>query len=161
MVAGDKRAEAVFMDDLEKTYAQMAIRAKRSREEQEQGGREQIMLAPENPNETITFNVPTGPPPEELVLGDGMEDMDMDEVRKALQFRWDVFSSLPEDLQEALKTEDLVTVNKALGDMEVDAAEAALKTMDMAGIIPFSEGGIRDETAAGRAAAGILPKSEP
>ncbi|KAJ6559104.1 Cdc37 N terminal kinase binding-domain-containing protein [Mycena vulgaris] len=156
MIAGDKRAELVFMDDVEKTYAHLAGRVQRSQEEAKQGGRETIMLASENEGD-ITFNVPGGPPPEELVLGEGMEDMDVEEVRKALQLRWDIFQGLPENLQKALQTEELVAVNKVLGDMEVAEAEEILERLDMAGIIPFSESGVRDETPAGRAAAGLPP----
>jgi len=156
MIAGDKRAEAVFMDDVEKTYAHLAERVRRSQEEAKRGGRETIMLASENEGD-ITFNVPAGPPPDELVLGEGMEGMDIEEVRKALQFRWEIFQGLPENLQKALQTEELAEVNKVLGDMEVEEAEELLQRLDMAGIIPFSESGVRDETPAGRAAAGLPP----
>jgi len=156
MIAGDKRAEAVFMDDVEKTYAHLAQRVKISQEEAKKGGRETIMLASENEGD-ITFNVPAGPPPDELVLGEGMEGMDIEEVRKALQFRWEIFEALPENLKTALQTEELVEVNKVLGEMEVDEAEEILQRLDMAGIIPFSESGVRDETPAGRAAAGLPP----
>lgn len=159
MIAGDKRAEIVFMDDVEKTYAHLAGRVKRSQEEAKQGGRETIMLASENEGD-ITFNVPAGPPPDELVLGEGMEDMDIEEVRKALQLRWDIFTGLPDALQKALQTEELAEVNKVLGDMEVAEAEEILQRLDMAGIIPFSESGVRDETPAGRAAAGLPPDSD-
>ncbi|KAJ7288247.1 Cdc37 N terminal kinase binding-domain-containing protein [Mycena rebaudengoi] len=158
MIAGDQRAMAVFLDDVEKTYAHLAERVKRSQEEEQKGGRETIMLASENEGD-ITFNVPNGPPPSELVLGEGMEDMDIEEVRKALQFRWDVFQGLPENLQAALKTEQLAEVNKVLGEMDVEGAEEILQRLDMAGIIPFSESGVRDETPAGRAAAGLPPTS--
>ncbi|KAJ7366961.1 Cdc37 N terminal kinase binding-domain-containing protein [Mycena albidolilacea] len=156
MIAGDKRAEAVFLDDVEKTYAHLAARVKLSQEEAKKGGRETIMLASENEGD-ITFNVPSGPPPDELVLGEGMEDMDIEEVRRALQLRWDIFQTLPENLRTALQTEELVEVNKVLGDMEVAEAEEILQRLDMAGIIPFSESGVRDETPAGRAAAGLPP----
>ncbi|KAJ7695640.1 hsp90-like protein [Mycena rosella] len=156
MIAGDKRAEAVFMDDVEKTYAHLAGRVQKSQEEAKKGGRETIMLASENEGD-ITFNVPSGPPPAELILGEGMEGMDVEEVRKALQLRWDIFQGLPENLQAALQTEELAAVNKVLGDMEVDEAEEILQRLDFAGIIPFSESGVRDETPAGRAAAGLPP----
>ncbi|KAJ7459933.1 Cdc37 N terminal kinase binding-domain-containing protein [Mycena latifolia] len=160
MIQGDKRAEMVFMDDVEKTYAHLAGRVQRSQEEAKQGGRETIMLASENEGD-ITFNVPTGPPPAELRLGEGMEDMDVEEVRKALQFRWDVFQGLPDKLQTALQTEELAAVNKVLGEMEVDEAEEILQRLDMAGIIPFSESGVRDETPAGRAAAAAAAGAPP
>ncbi|KAJ7688208.1 hsp90-like protein [Mycena olivaceomarginata] len=156
MIAGDKRAEAVFLDDLEKTYAHLATRVKLSQEEAKKGGRETIMLASENEGD-ITFNVPSGPPPDELVLGEGMEDMDIEEVRRALQLRWDIFQTLPENLRTALQTEELAQVNKVLGDMEVAEAEEILERLDMAGIITFSESGVRDETPAGGAAPGLPP----
>ncbi|KAJ6508659.1 hsp90-like protein [Mycena sanguinolenta] len=154
MIAGDKRAEAVFMDDVEKTYAHLVNRVKISQEEAKKGGRETIMLAAENEGD-ITFNVPGGPPPDHLVLGEGMEGMDIEEVRKALQYRWDVFQNLPENVRTALQTEKLAEINKILGEMEVDEAEELLERLDEAGIIPFS--GVRDETPAGRAAAGLAP----
>jgi hypothetical protein len=60
-------------------------------------GREQIQLVPSGEGTTVSFNVPEGPPPEHLVLeGPGTEDMDIEEVRKALQMRWDVFCGFPE-----------------------------------------------------------------
>ncbi|KAF7299001.1 Hsp90 co-chaperone Cdc37g [Mycena indigotica] len=160
MIAGDKRAEMVFLDDVEKTYAHLTNRVKINQEEAKAGGRETIMLATDNEND-ISFNVPTGPPPKELVLGEGMEDMDIEEVRKALQFRWDIFEGLPENLQKALQTEQLSEVNKVLGAMEVEEAEDILQRLDMSGIIPFSESGVRDETPAGRAAAGLPPLDDP
>ncbi|KAF7346453.1 Hsp90 co-chaperone Cdc37g [Mycena sanguinolenta] len=159
MIGGDKRAEAVFMDDVEKTYAHLVKRVKISQEEAKKGGRETITLAAENEGD-ITFNVPVGPPPDELVLGEGMEGMDIEEVRKALQYRWDVFQDLPETLRTALQTEKLAEVNKVIGEMEVAEAEELLERLDMAGIIPFSESGVRDETPAGRAAAGLAPSAD-
>ncbi|KAJ7167400.1 Cdc37 N terminal kinase binding-domain-containing protein [Mycena crocata] len=154
MITGDPRAVGVFMDDVEKTYAHLAGRVKRSQEEAKRGGRETIKLVSENEGD-ITFNIPHGPPPAELILGEGMEELDIEEVRRALQFRWDVFQGLPDGLQKALQTEELAAVNQVLGDMEVDEAEELLQRLDMSGIIPFSEGGVRDETSAGRAAAGL------
>jgi len=149
MISGDKRAHAVFVDDVEKTYAHLVKRVKINKEEraQEDAGREQIQLVAENPDVTISFNVPDGPPPENLVLeGEGVEDLDIEEVRKALQFRWDVFQAFPKDLQDALASNELVAVNKVLGRMEVPEAEAVVGSLDRAGILNFAEGGIRDTT---------------
>ncbi|CAK5284095.1 unnamed protein product [Mycena citricolor] len=146
MISGDKRAQMVFLDDVEKTYAHLENRVKTSKEES-QKGKETIMLATENEGD-ISFNVPSGPPPDELVLGEGMEDMDLEQVRAALQLRWDVFQGLPLDLQKALQTEQLAEVNKVFGAMEVEEAEDILQRLDMSGIIPFSESGVRDETGA-------------
>jgi len=152
MISSDARAEPVFINDMESTYKHLVERVRISQEE-ESIGKEQIQLIPENPNQTISFNVPDGPPPDDLVLeGPGTENMDVNEVRKALQFRWDVFEGFPEDFQEALKTNELDAVNKVLGDMEVSVAESIVQQLDMAGILSFAEGGIRDETPAGKAA---------
>ncbi|TFK74837.1 hsp90-like protein [Pluteus cervinus] len=146
MIDGDPRAERVFVDDVEKTYQQIAARSKVLVEEA-QRGREQIQLVPEDPNMALSFNVPDGPPPENLVLeGPGSENVDIEEVRKVLQARWDVFDGFPEDLQEALKTGSLDEVNKVLGDMDVPLAEAIVESLNTVGILSFAEGGIRDET---------------
>jgi cell division cycle protein 37 len=149
MIAGDRTARKVFEDDVDNTYSHLVERVRISKEEaeEEEEGREQIQLVPENPSVTISFNVPDGPPPENLILeGEGVEDLDVEDVRKALQFRWDVFQAFPEDLQEALKGGQLEAVNKVLGDMSVPEAEAVVQSLDNAGILNFAEGGVRDET---------------
>jgi cell division cycle protein 37 len=146
MISGDKRALTVFKDDVERTYAHIVNRVNINKQEQ-LAGREQIQLVPENPDTTISFNVPDGPPPENLVLeGPGTEGLDIEEVRKALQFRWDVFEGYPDDLKEALKNGGLEGVNSVLGEMEVAEAEAVVQSLDATGILNFAEGGIRDET---------------
>lgn len=143
MITGDKRALTVFKDDVERTYQHIVNRVNINRQEQ----REQIQLVPENPDTTITFNVPDGPPPENLVLeGPGTEGLDIEEVRKALQFRWDVFEGYSDELKAALRDGGLEGVNKVLGDMEVAEAEAVVQSLDAGGILTFAEGGIRDET---------------
>ncbi|KAF8645171.1 hypothetical protein AX16_007998 [Volvariella volvacea WC 439] len=151
MISGDARAEKVFVDDFESTYHHLVQRVQISLEEQS-AGREQIQLVPENPDQSITFLVPDGPPPEDLVLeGPGTEGLDIEEVRKALQMRWDVFSGYSPAFQEALKSGELEKVNKVLGEMDVEEAEEIVNSLNMAGILSFAEGGIRDET--GQAAA--------
>ncbi|KAH8989665.1 Cdc37 N terminal kinase binding-domain-containing protein [Lactarius hatsudake] len=154
MAAGGENAQAIFRKDVEDTYGHIVKRVEIAKQEEAEavaGGEEQIQLVAENPDTVISFNVPDGPPPEQLVLeGPGTENMDIEEVRKVLQMRWDLFCGLPEDLQEALKTNDLAVVNKVLGNMPVSIAENAVKALDMGGILNFSEEGIRDET--GRAA---------
>jgi cell division cycle protein 37 len=151
MAAGGENAQAIFRKDVEDTYAHIVNRVEVTKQEEAAaavaGGEEQIQLVAENPDTVISFNVPDGPPPEHLVLeGPGTEGMDIEEVRKALQMRWDLFCGLPENLQEALKTNDLAVVNKVLGNMPVSVAENAVKALDMGGILSFSEEGIRDET---------------
>lgn len=149
MIAQDQRAIKVFKDDVDKTYEHLENRVKTTMEEEPEG-REQIQLVPEGDNQDITFNVPDGPPPDDLRLeGPGTENLDIEEVRKALQFRWSVFSGFPEDLQAALQSGELVKVNEVLASMDVPTAEQVVQSLDMAGILGFSEGGIRDETGKG------------
>ena len=149
MVSGDKRALKVFVDDVENTYEHLVNRVKINKEESQNESREQIQLVPENPEQTISFNVPDGPPPENLVLeGPGTEGLDIEEVRKALQFRWDVFQGFSPDLQEALKSGGLDGVNQVLGDLDVVEAESIVNSLDVAGILNFAEGGVRDQTGA-------------
>ncbi|KAJ7594827.1 hsp90-like protein [Mycena floridula] len=150
MIAGDKRAQKIFVDDLEKTYNHLSERVAITSAEAaaEAGGREQIQLVPANPGQSISFNVPDGPPPENLVLeGPGTEDLDIEEVRKALEFRWAVFDGFSDDLKAALTSGNLDAVNKVLGAMDVQDAEGIVQKLDVAGILSFSESGIRDETS--------------
>lgn len=149
MVMGDPRAQGTFTKDVEDTYSHLVTRVLAAQQSSEDapGGVEQIQLVPENPSQTISFNVPDGPPPENITLeGPGTEGLDLEEVKKALQLRWDVFDGFSEDLKEALKEGTLDGVNKVLGNMSVDEAEEVVKLLDMGGILSFAEGGIRDET---------------
>lgn len=152
MTSGDPRAEAVFLKDVEDTYTHLATRVKKVQEEEAEleamgEGNEQIQLVPENPGQTITFIIPDGPPPEHLKLeGPGTEDLDVEDVRIALQLRWDVFNGFSEELKAALKEQSLDSVNKVLAKMSVPEAEGLVELLDKAGILNFAEGGIRDET---------------
>jgi cell division cycle protein 37 len=146
MVAGDKRALKVFVDDVESTYRHVVDRVEANRAEANEG-REQIQLVPENPSQSISFQVPDGPPPANLTLeGPGTENLDIEEVRKALQFRWDVFQGFSPELQAALRGNTLDGVNRVLGEMTVLEAETVVSSLDVAGILNFAESGIRDET---------------
>ncbi|KAI0031079.1 Cdc37 N terminal kinase binding-domain-containing protein [Vararia minispora EC-137] len=149
MIQGGQKAYAVFAQDVEGTYAHIAQRVQATQAETS-SGQEQIQLVAEDPGVEIHFNVPDGPPPEHLVLeGPGTEGLDVEEVRKALQLRWDVFEGLPSDMQEALKTGELDAVNKVLGAMVVSEAERVVEMLDVGGILSFAEGGIRDATEQG------------
>lgn len=151
MASSDGRAESVFLDDVEKTYAHIRQRVETIRE-QESIGKEQIQLVPEEgSNQTITFNVPDGPPPEEIKLeGPGTENLDPVEVRKMLQVRWDIFDGFSPELKEALQSGKLEQVNKVLGAMEVIEAESVVNQLNLAGILNFADGEIRDETGKGK-----------
>jgi cell division cycle protein 37 len=147
MTAGKAPATAVFSKDVEDTYAHLVTRVAASLEEESLAGQEQIQLVPENPEQTISFNVPDGPPPANLVLeGPGTEELDVEEVRKTLQLRWDMFNAFPEDLKKALQSGTLEAVNRVLGNMRVEDAEKVVDDLNNAGILNFAEGGIRDET---------------
>jgi len=147
MISGDQRAVPVFVKDVEGTYSHLKTRAKAAAADSSEVQKEQIQLVPENPSASITFNVPDGPPPEDLRLeGPGTEDLEVEQVRTALQMRWNVFESFPEDLKAALKVGTLEEVNKVLGSMDVSVAEDVVEKLDVAGIMSFVSGGIRDET---------------
>jgi cell division cycle protein 37 len=149
MTAGDPRAEAVFSKDVEDTYKHLATRVVEMKKEQEasRGDAEQIQLVPENPDVKISFNVPEGPPPEELRIAEGSEGkIDVEQARKFLQMQWEVYNGFSDELKAALKSQSLEEVNKVLGDMKVAEAEEVVGLLDSAGILNFAEGGVRDET---------------
>lgn len=150
MVANEKRAQTVFLDDVEKTYAHLASRVAASKVEEEAArGREQIQLMQEDPSQPITFNIPDGPPPENLRLeGPGTEELDIEQVRHALQMRWDVFEAFDDALKKALQKGTLEAVNKVLGKMDVIDAEETVRLLEMTGILSFADGGkVRDMTS--------------
>ncbi|KAG9315807.1 Cdc37 N terminal kinase binding-domain-containing protein [Chiua virens] len=150
MITGDKRAITIFVKDVEDTYAHLVTRVAASATEAAAAStsqKEQIQLVPENANSTITFNVPDGPPPDDLILeGPGTENLNVEEVRKALMMRWSVFEGFDDSLKDALRLGTLEAVNKVLGEMDVAEAEDVVEKLDMVGIMSFAEGGIRDET---------------
>ncbi|KAG9018697.1 hsp90 co-chaperone Cdc37 [Tulasnella sp. 427] len=145
MLSGDPRSRQVFDGDFKETFKMMLARAENAKKEDE--AKERIQLVAEDSSSTITFNVPDGPPPETIKLeGPGTEGLDVEEVRKALQARWDIYESFPAPLKKALKTGKLDAVNDVLGDMEVTEAEEVVKFLEIAGILSFSKSGIVDET---------------
>jgi cell division cycle protein 37 len=149
MVSNEKRAQAVFLDDVEITYAHLASRvAANKAEEEDAQGREQIQLMQEDPSQPISFNIPDGPPPEDLRLeGPGTEGFDIEQVRHALQMRWEVFEAFDDSLKKALQKGTLEAVNKVLGKMDVADAEETVRLLEMTGILSFADGGkVRDLT---------------
>lgn len=154
MVSGDPRALDVFLKDVNDTYQMLCKRVEISKAEEakqaEQGGVEQIQLVAENPDTIISFDVPDGPPPENLILeGPGTEDLDIEEVRHSLQARWEIFEGFDDKFKKALQSNDLEKVNKVLGKMSVEEAERLVELLQIGGILQFAEGGIRDETGKG------------
>lgn len=152
MTSGDPRALGVFDKDLNDTFKMLLDRAADAQKEEAAGGQERIQLVAEDPSQTISFNVPDGPPPEDIKIeGPGTENLDPEEVKQALQRRWEIFEGFEEDMQEALKTGSLEKVNDVLGDLEVPRAEEIVRLLDIAGILSFSRKGVVDETGTAEA----------
>jgi cell division cycle protein 37 len=156
MMSGAPQARMIFEKDVEDTYKHLVERVRISKAEEAaaaEAGAEQIQLVPENPSQTIGFNVPDGPPAERIELqGEALEGVDPEDVRKALQMRWDVFQGFAPEMQAALRSQSLDSVNRVLGKMKVEDAEELVKMLDLAGILSFSEHGVRDETGKSKAA---------
>lgn len=152
MIAEDPQPIEVFMKDVNDTYKHIVSRVKSNKEEEEalRQGTEQIQLVPENPDAEVSFNIPEGPPENLKLEGPGTENMDIEEVRKMLQLQWDVFGSFEEDMKAALKSQKLESVNKVLGAMTLDDAERVVESLQISGILNFSESGVRDGTSVSR-----------
>lgn len=149
-------ARKVFEDDVASTFKRLNERAKvvaREEGEKQGAGQEQIQLVATDDNTKIDFDVPEGPPPENLILeGEGTEGLDIEDVRQYLQNRWDVFDAFPPNLKKALKANDLIEVNRVLGVMAVDEAEEVVQKLDEARILNFSSSEVVDQTGAGAGA---------
>lgn len=143
-----REAEAVFMKDVQDTHARImdrsAVLASQSANPEE---KEQIQLMSEG-DTAITFDVPEGPAPENIVLeGEAkLQQLDTAAVKQWLDERWNIFEAFDGKLREALKSGSLESVNKYLGDLPVSTAENVVKDLDRAGILNFSSSEIRDET---------------
>lgn len=149
----NKDALRVFEDDVKQTWERIESRAKEMAAERaaaginEVGEREQIQLVAQDPSTTITFEVPEGPPPDEIKIeGEGADQMDPERVREFLQNRWDIYQSFPKNLRKALETKNLEEVNRVLGRMSVEEGEETVQKLDEAGILSFSSTDIVDRT---------------
>ncbi|GAA5983108.1 hypothetical protein JCM10908_000158 [Rhodotorula pacifica] len=147
----------IFVDDIAKTTDRIVTRAKvvaaeraaksQSGDNEGEGGVEQIQLVPASADQTITFEIPDGPPPTKLeITGEGASDLDPELVREFLQKRWDIFESFPKNLKAALREKSLEKVNKVLGKMSVEEAEIVVEQLQEAGILSFEQSGIIDQT---------------
>lgn len=149
MIQRNPKSIQMFTQDLEQTYNRISTRTAEMALESSgpEGETEQIQLVAEDPSMQITFNLPDGPPPENLrVEGEGAEELDMDQVRALLMRKWEIFEGFPEGLKVALKSEKLEEVNKVLGRMKVAEAEEIVGLMQEGGMLSFSEKGVRDMT---------------
>jgi len=145
-IAGHTMALTVFTKDVEDTYNLLSKRVEASKEDMNKE-RETIQLVPAEEGQTITFDVPDGPPPTELQLSDDLKEYNVEQVREALQERWDIFMSFKPKLRKALKNGSLDEVNKALGTMDVGEAETVVNLLHRTGILNFADNGqVRDMT---------------
>ena len=132
--AAGQKALNLFTSDVDATYKrmegrvqQMAAEGRGGGADGEGGGTEQIQLVAEG-DAQISFNVPDGPPPDEIRLeGEGTEEMDPVEVRKFLVRQWTIFEGFAPEVKAALREESLEAVNKVLGGMSVDEAEQLVR----------------------------------
>ncbi|KAE8540392.1 hypothetical protein D1P53_003337 [Cryptococcus gattii VGV] len=151
MIQKNPKSVTMFNEDFQRTYNRIATRTREILAEEAAAGpsgeREQIQLVATDPNMTIAFNLPDGPPPEDLHLeGEGAEELDVEQVRAWLQRKWEIFKGFPPQFQDALRTEDLEKVNKVLGNMTVSEAEKIVELLQEGGMLSFSEKGVRDMT---------------
>ncbi|GAA5901116.1 Hsp90 co-chaperone CDC37 [Sporobolomyces salmoneus] len=163
MTGQNPQALRMFLEDVAKTSSRIIERSKVVAAEQkaskaaEAGGAEgveQIQLVPASENQVITFEVPDGPPPENLeITGEGSEDLDPEMVKQFLQKRWDIFESFPKNLKKALGEKSLEKVNKVLGKMSVEDAEEVVGQLQEAGILSFETNEIVDQTGQDKAGA--------
>lgn len=149
-MATNSQGQKVFVDDVNQTFERIKTRSKALAEEREAAGdkgqEEAIQLYATDENTKIGFNVPTGPPPENLVLeGEGTEHLDVEDVRQFLQAQWDTFQGFPKNLQKALKRNDLDSVNKVLAKMQIEEAEEVVRQLDEAKILSFGQKGVQEE----------------
>jgi cell division cycle protein 37 len=137
----------VFTRDVEDTYNLLRKRVEASKDDMNKE-RETIQLVPAEEGQTITFDVPDGPPPAELQLSDELlTEYNVEQVREALQERWNIFMSFKPKLRTALKNGSLDEVNKALGTMDVSEAETVVNLLHRTGILNFADNGqVRDMT---------------
>ncbi|KAM0791142.1 hypothetical protein ACM66B_005628 [Microbotryomycetes sp. NB124-2] len=153
MTASDPKALKVFLDDVAQTSERIIQRARVVAKEKEAEpsssgeAREQIQLVASDPSTVITFEVPDGPPPENLeITGEGSEELDPELVKQFLQRRWDIFQNFSKPLKKALEDKSLDKVNKVLGKMEVPEAEEVVRLLQESGILSFAQNDIVDAT---------------
>ena len=150
-MSSNSQGRAVFVKDVNETYARISKRSKElaAETEAEAPGQsaETIQLVATDESGTITFDVPDGPPPEHITLeGEGTEDLDVEEVKAFLQKRWEIFESFPKNFKKALQENKLDAVNKALAKMTLEDAEEAVSLLQQARILNFGQEGIVDQT---------------
>lgn len=125
MSAPNTQGRKMFFDDVEKTYARIQTRCAEIAAEEvtEENGVETIQLQPMGDGSQLTIRVPT-PEDEEP---------------------YQVYTTMPAEFQEALKTGKLEALNKVLEKMAVPEAENLVKLCSDYGFLDV-EGEVIDET---------------
>jgi cell division cycle protein 37 len=143
MMTKDHKAYKLFMDDVNTTYLKIKQSAARDRKEQEEDanaqGVEQIQLYAVNPGTKLTISVP---PP---IPSDASPPATEEQVAAR-----QIFEAFPPSFQRALETGELDEVNKALGKMSVEEAEAVVEKLGEGGILNVEEGVIDATTEEGQ-----------
>ncbi|KAK4051116.1 hsp90 co-chaperone Cdc37 [Microbotryomycetes sp. JL221] len=154
MTSNNPQALKVFLEDVAKTSERIIARARVVAKEKQDSNdnegseaREQIQLVASDPSTVITFEIPDGPPPENLeITGEGSEQLDPELVKDFLQKRWEIFESFSKGLKKALQEKSLEKVNKVLGKLSVEDAEEVVKQLQESGILSFAQNDIIDTT---------------
>lgn len=131
----DHQASVLFRNDVNETYAKIKTRAAELAKSSAGGptGVEQIQLHAVDPNTKLNIKIPTP------------ESTDPDSVAAM-----EIFNTFPPGLQRALKSESLDEVNKVLGEMSVEEAEAVVDKLGASGILTMEEGIVDATTEEGR-----------
>lgn len=133
----EHQAGTLFRNDINETYNRIKTRAaeltKDSSASNDPAGVEQIQLHAVDPNTKITINIP----PEQSENPAEVE-------------AYKIFTSFPQDLQKALRSESLDEVNKVLGKMRVEEAEDVVEKLGEGGMLSLEEGIVDATTEEGR-----------
>nr|CAG8549689.1 10169_t:CDS:2 [Entrophospora candida] len=123
------QAREIFMNDVNETYNHIRERCKIIAAEKTQKPQpssrqaEQIQIEVTGPNSSLNVRVP-----------------DENSTDKSEQDKYKIFTTLPKNLQEALKTGEITKINEVLGEMSVEEAEDALKICGDADVLSIEEG---------------------
>lgn len=125
MSAPNTQGRKMFFDDVEKTYTRIQTRCAEIAAEEvtEENGVETIQLQPMGDGSQLTIRVPTP------------EDTEP----------YQVYTSMPTEFQDALKTGKLEALNKVLEKMAVPEAETLVKLCSDYGFLDV-EGEVIDES---------------
>jgi cell division cycle protein 37 len=117
----ESKAQVVFNEDVEKTYAHIKKRCVVIRKEREEREKKRQEIAKGDPNEPVEIEVP--------------EDATEYERKRAEAFR-----TFPPPFQRALLSGDLDKLNEVLSTMDSEEAERVLELCKSTGLLEIEEG---------------------